>query len=159
MADHTPFLTVFPGCAPLQSAAGGLEKAWVTEVLVNTAERSLSVSARFAAMPSPVDLHDLTERLRRDYGLNTVTLNPDYPPTTNTVTLPAETGHVSPGDVLMGRSIRQSPVPLNTVTLESGRVTVQGEVISVTSRELAKRGAAILSFDITDKTSSIRVTH
>ena len=58
----------------------------------------------------------------------------------------------------MGRSIRQQPVSMDTLTLESGRVTVEGDVFAVSSRQLQKRGGAVLSFDITDHTNSIRVT-
>ena len=46
---------------------------------------------------------------------------------------------------------------MNTLTLESGKVTVEGDVVDVTSRTLAKRGSAVLCFDITDRTNSVRV--
>ena len=35
MTEHTPFLTIFPGCAHLGAAAGGLDKAYVTDVQVD----------------------------------------------------------------------------------------------------------------------------
>ena len=38
MPDHTPFLSVFPGCADLMSLAGGLEKAYITEVQIDLRE-------------------------------------------------------------------------------------------------------------------------
>ena len=77
MTDNTPFLTIFPGCEDLQSLAGGLDKAVVTDVQVDQRERTIAVCARFAAMPSPVDLTALTERLREDYGLSRVAIVPD----------------------------------------------------------------------------------
>ncbi|MBQ9662900.1 MAG: PolC-type DNA polymerase III [Oscillospiraceae bacterium] len=157
MAEHPSFLTVFPGCKDLITLAGGLDKATVTDVQVHAAERSISVAARFSAMPSPVDITQLTERLRSDYALNSVAIIPDYPKTESVVQV--SVGASAPtGDVLMGRSIRQTPVRMETLKLESGRVTVEGDVFAVSSRELAKRGAAILSFDITDRTNSIRVS-
>ena len=79
MTDHTPFLTIFPGCADLSASCGDLRKAYVTEVRVNTAERSMTVAARFVVMPSPVELNALSDRLRSDYGLTRVYMNPDYP--------------------------------------------------------------------------------
>ena len=79
MAEHTPFLLIFPGCADLADSCGGLDRAYVTDVLVNAAERSLTVSAWFPTMPSPVDLNQLRERLLQDYALSRVVLNPDYP--------------------------------------------------------------------------------
>ena len=158
MAEHTPFLLIFPGCADLADSCGGLDRAYVTDVLVNTAERHLTVSAWFPTMPSPVDLNQLRERLLQDYALSRVVLNPDYPAPVSASPEPPAGAGGSHGDVLMGRAIRQSPVLMETLTLESGRVTVEGDVVAVSSRELAKRGAAVLSFDITDRTNSIRVS-
>ena len=48
--------------------------------------------------------------------------------------------------------------PQSTVTLESGKVTVEGDVVAVTSRRLQKRGSAVLCFDITDRTNSVRIS-
>ena len=47
---------------------------------------------------------------------------------------------------------------MNTLSLESGKVCVEGDVVAVTSRTLAKRGSAALAFDITDRSNSIKVT-
>ena len=77
--DHTPFLTAFPGCADLHELCGGLQKAYITSVQVSEAERTISVSAWFPAMPSPVETASLTERLRADYDLRGVSLQPDFP--------------------------------------------------------------------------------
>ena len=157
MSELTPFLTVFPTCTDLPA----LREAILQSATVNTKENSLSVTVRFPAMPSPALLTQLTARLKQDYGLSGVNVIPDYP---EPVSVPAP-GTVSPGvpssssgEVLLGRSIRQNPVPMNTLKLESGRVTVEGDVFAVSSRELTKRGGAVLSFDITDHTNSIRVS-
>ena len=162
MTDYTPFLKIFPGCEDLRSLAGGLEQAYVTDAQVDARERTLVVCARFAAMPSPVDVNTLTERLRADYGLKTAAIVPDYPrpkaaatPSSGT---PVHSGGDGPkGDLLFGRAIRQKPVPMNTLTLESGKVTVEGDVVAVTSRS-TKNGGAVLAFDLTDRTNSVSVT-
>ena len=162
MSDYTPFLTIFPGCTDLLSLAGGLDKAFVTDVQVDLRERSMTVSARFASMPSMVDITTLTERLKRDYALNGVGLVPDYPRTVKASTAAmvpgAPGGREAPkGDVLFGKSIKQKPVPMNTLTLESGRVTVEGDVVAVSSRT-TRNGGAVLGFDLTDRTNSVRVS-
>ena len=77
--DHTSFLTAFPGCADLHELCGGLKKAYITSVQVSEAERTISVSAWFPAMPSPVETASLTERIRADYDLRSVSLQPDFP--------------------------------------------------------------------------------
>ncbi len=157
MSDHTPFLTVFPGCADLLASVPGMDRAAVLEARVNPSESTLMVRVHFPSMPSPVALSQLTERLRLDYGLAHVDLIPDYPAPVSSAPETPATG-ASSGDVLMGRTIRQTPVPMSTLTLESGRVTVEGDVFAVSSRSLAKNGAAVLSFDITDRTNSVRVS-
>ena len=163
MSEHTPFLTIFPGCEDIKSCAGGLEKAYVTDVQVDLAELMLTVCAWFPAMPSPVDISSISQRLKEDYGLSGVGLVPDYPKVKLASTAAAAATAPAPGgppkgDVLMGRSIKQRPVPMSTLSLESGKVTVEGDVVAVTSRRLQKRGSAVLCFDITDRTNSIRIS-
>ena len=55
------------------------------------------------------------------------------------------------------RQIKKKPVPMNTLELDMGIVVVEGDVFAVEHRELKKRNAWVISFDITDYTSSIRV--
>ena len=163
MSGHTPFLTIFPGCLDLSGTAGGLEKAYVTKVQIGPQERSMMICAWFASMPSPVETGALSERLKEEYGLSGCSLIPDYP---QPKSAPAPmggagqpaTGGAPQGNVLFGRAIKMHPVPMNTLTLESGRVCVEGDVVAVTSRSLQKRGSAVLCFDITDHTNSIRVS-
>ena len=163
MSEHTPFLEIFPGCEALASVAGGLEKAYVTDVQVDAAERTLSVAAWFAAMPSPVEIRSVSERLKQDYGLAGVGIAPDYPRPKRAsqaaeITQAPAPGGKPQGSVLMGKAIKQRPVPMHTLTLESGRVTVEGDVVAVTSRTIPKGGGAVLCFDLTDRTNSVRVS-
>lgn len=88
---------------------------------------------------------------------------PDFPrpklaSTSATTGKAPASGDAPKGDVLYGRAIKQHPVPMNTLSLESGKVTVEGDVVAVTSRVLQKRGGAVLGFDITDRTSSIKIS-
>ena len=163
MSEHTSFLTIFPGCEDLSAMAGGLDKAYVTDVQVDPLERTMTVCAWFPAMPSPVDISALGERLKLEYGLSGVGLVPEYPqPKAASSALAGAakppSGGAPQGDVLFGRAIKMHPVPMNTLSLESGKVCVEGDVVAVTSRTLAKRGSAVLAFDITDRTNSIKVT-
>ncbi len=161
MSDHTPFLTIFPGCTDLIGLAGGLEKAYVTDVQVDLKERSMTVSARFAAMPSLVDVKAITGRLRSQYELDDVVLLPDYPRPAATGDAPAGAGSAKggapKGNILFGRAIKQKPVPMSSLTMDSGRVTVEGDVVVVSNRK-TKGGGAVLSFDLTDRTNTLRVS-
>ena len=163
MSEHTPFLEIFSGCSELASYCGGLDKAYVTEVQIDAAERTMTVNAWFASMPSPAELQVLSERLKADYELSGVGIVPDFPrmklasSSATSGKAPAPGGPPK-GEVLFGRAIKQSPVPMNTLSIESGKVTVEGDVVDVSSRLLQKSGGAVLGFDITDKTSSIKVS-
>ena len=37
MSEHTPFLTIFPGCQAISGCAGGLDKSYVTDVQIDQA--------------------------------------------------------------------------------------------------------------------------
>ena len=56
------------------------------------------------------------------------------------------------------RQIKKVPRPMNTLELDMGVVVVEGDVFAVEHRELKKRNAWVISFDVTDYTSSIRVS-
>lgn len=159
MSEHTSFLEIFPGTESLRASCGGLEKAYVTDVAVSTAAGSMDVSAWFTRAPAPAEIDNLKNALQKDYGLNRVSINADYPK-------PAEAKEPKPsrphgskpdGAVLMGRSIKRAPDPMSGLTQSSGRVVVEGDVFEVTSRKLQKRDGAMLCFDITDLTGSIRI--
>ena len=162
MSEHTSFLTIFPGCSDYSCFAGGLDKAYVTDVQIDRQSLSMTISAWFSTMPSPSEINNLSERLKDDYGLEAVVFIPDYPRPkgmpVGSYTEKSPDGSAPKGDVLYGKPIKQKPVPMNTLSLESGRVTVEGDVIAVTSRSLAKNGSAVLCFDITDRTNSVRIS-
>ncbi len=62
------------------------------------------------------------------------------------------------GKVIFGREVKKDPTPMGELDLDMGTVAVQGEVFSIDHRELKKRGAWVVSFDVTDYTGSVRVT-
>ena len=55
------------------------------------------------------------------------------------------------------REIRGVPVPMHTLELDMGTVIVEGDVFAVDHKELKKRGAWVVSFDVTDYTGSVRI--
>ena len=151
-----PFLTIFPGCEPLRDSAGGLDKAEVENVVVSTDEQYMTIDARFASVVAPGDIGALESSLRSQYGLLRVTLNAECPK----IVPQQAKAEPKDGKLLYGKPLRKADTPadMSTVTLESGYVTVKGEIFAVNNREIQKRGANILSFDITDYTGSVRVS-
>ena len=62
------------------------------------------------------------------------------------------------GDAIYGKSFKNKATPMNELSLDMGTVTVEGKVFNIEHKELTKRNAWVINFDITDNTSSIRVS-
>ena len=62
-----------------------------------------------------------------------------------------------PSDLIFGKPFSGAPVPMKDVNIDMNRTIVEGEVFAVNHRELKKRNAWIISFDMTDYTGSVRV--
>ena len=151
-ANAVGFLEIFPDCAGLSGLCGGLDKAEVTSVVVNSAELTMEVEALFTRAPAPAELSSLENELREEYGLASVRIEADYPRAAQ---------EKQPGGasrVLYGKAIKEPKlVEMSALNLESGTVAVKGEVFAVNNREIQKRGAYVLSFDMTDYIGSVRV--
>ena len=63
----------------------------------------------------------------------------------------------SKGEAILGRAVTKRPTPMNELELDMGVVVVEGDVFAVDHKELKKRGAWVVAFDLTDYTGSIRV--
>ncbi len=63
-----------------------------------------------------------------------------------------------PGDMIFGKPFRGTVVPMKDIDLNMGSVIVEGRVFSVDHKELTKRNAVVVKFDMTDHTSSIRIS-
>lgn len=53
--------------------------------------------------------------------------------------------------------IKKDPTPMSELNLDMGTVVVKGDVFSVENKELTRRKAWVVSFDITDYTGSVRI--
>ena len=69
----------------------------------------------------------------------------------------ASTPAESAGALFYGRPFSGRPVRMEELNLDMFRVIVEGKVFAVQHRELKKRGAWVICFDMTDYTSSVRV--
>lgn len=58
------------------------------------------------------------------------------------------------GDRLLGRELREEPVPMNTIAPEDEHVVVEGEIFRVESREIKKK-RVLVSFLFSDRTTSM----
>ncbi|MCI8869510.1 MAG: PolC-type DNA polymerase III [Lawsonibacter sp.] len=62
------------------------------------------------------------------------------------------------GKNIFGHPIKKSPLSIGELELDMGTVVIEGDVFAVDNRELKKRGAWVVAFDVTDYTGSIRVS-
>ena len=69
----------------------------------------------------------------------------------------ADTKVVQQTDVLFGKPIKGSTTPMGDVDLDMGSVIVEGKVFAVDHKELKKRNAWVINFDMTDHTGSVRI--
>ncbi len=61
-------------------------------------------------------------------------------------------------ETIFGKPFKHTPVPMKDVQLDMGLVTVEGRVFFIEHKELIKRNAVVIKFDITDNTGSVRVS-
>ena len=60
-------------------------------------------------------------------------------------------------NAIYGKPFKGTPVPMKEVSLDMGSVIVEGKVFAVTHKELKKRNAWVVNFDMTDNTGSVRI--
>ena len=58
---------------------------------------------------------------------------------------------------IYGKPFKGNPVPMKEVSLDMGGVIVEGKVFAVAHKELKKRNAWVVNFDMTDNTGSVRI--
>ena len=61
-------------------------------------------------------------------------------------------------DVIFGKAFRGNVTAMKDIDLNMGNVIVEGKVFALDHKELPKRNAVVVKFDITDNTSSVRIS-
>ena len=59
---------------------------------------------------------------------------------------------------IFGKPFKGSPIPMNHLSLDMGFVIVEGKVFNVENKELTKRNAWVINIDMTDNSSSVRIS-
>ncbi len=132
-------------------------KKMVEECVPNVVRRLRQITGA-QGISIAVEARDITgqalfqelERLRQE----AVTANPVL------TAAPAKKQTAAPAvssDAFYGKPFKTLSTPMKDVTLDMGIVTVEGRVFAVEHKELKKRNAWVVNFDMTDNTGSIRV--
>ncbi len=61
-------------------------------------------------------------------------------------------------EVFFGKPFKGKPIPMKDLVMDMGYVVVEGRVFATDHKELKKRAAWIINFDMTDNTGSVRVS-
>ncbi|MBR7122071.1 MAG: PolC-type DNA polymerase III [Oscillospiraceae bacterium] len=64
---------------------------------------------------------------------------------------------VQQSDAIYGRAFKGKTVPMSELSLDMGSVIVEGRVFNVEHKELKKRNAWVINFDMTDNYGSVRI--
>ncbi|MGM9521465.1 MAG: PolC-type DNA polymerase III [Oscillospiraceae bacterium] len=158
LENAVPFCEMFPGCSGDGALDGILGSAQVLDATVERAARKMRLRVSFGAFVPPVYINMLESKIAAEYSLNRVTVTPMFPAEKVPVQKTNKSGGQSgAGTAIFGKLYKSEITPMSELTLDSGKVTVSGHVFAVTSREI-KSGAFVLCFDMTDGTSSVRVS-
>ncbi len=149
---------MFPCCEGIHKSYGNLGDAFVLGATVNRERTGMTVRVLFAAMPSPAEISALEWAIQAEFGLHEVKIEGEWPQTEPRAPEKKTAGPASSGKVLMGRAVKGRPIPMGQASAEQKTVVVCGRVFAVDSRTVQRLGAAVLQFDMTDGTGSIRVS-
>lgn len=61
-------------------------------------------------------------------------------------------------EAFYGKPFRGSTVPMKDLNMDMGTIIVEGRVFAIEHKELTKRNAWVIKFDMTDNTNSIRIS-
>ena len=121
----------------------------VREVLQQRFGAPVSIIIHAGAALEGQALFEATQKLRS----NTVV---DIP--VASVSVKKENSSAASNDAIFGKPFRNNAVPMKDIDLNMGNVVVEGKVFAVDHKELPKRNAVVIKFDMTDNTSSVRVS-
>ena len=100
-------------------------------------------------------LYEETARIRRE--MMQMVPAPNFKDAVPTKSGNSKTTQDPSGDLIFGKPFSGEATPMSELTLDMFKVIVEGEVFAVDHKELKKRNAWVISFDLTDCTNSVRV--
>ena len=137
---------MFPFCAP--SAGGGDEailrpfgEAVVFAAEVDKASAAMNLSVEFPELPAPVAVSTAEGRIAANYHLDRVEILPFVRAAAKKEKAP-EKGGAEGAKLLWGKKFKGAAAPIASLTPESGRTVVSGQVFGREIREVRGDGAS-----------------
>lgn len=168
--DNVLLFEMFPFCRGNNKLAADYSGARVISATVDKTRTHMKITVSLSDPVPPMEITALEGIIAQEYGLVNVDLTAIYARASSEqwrksgVKSSAKGGKggggTAPGVIIMGRRIGESAkyTKISDLNLDLGRATVKGEVCNVNSRLIERRNAWLLSFDLTDYTSTIQVT-
>ena len=185
MSKKIPFLQMFSLLRAATELAAATQNWLITAAAIDKTSRSAKIQIEGASGAGGNLVDQAEQAIAKAYGLNSVKieLSQDAPPppppkqeeddpfakteairkaALRELKRPAPTaaaGKKPPaGSTIFGKAIKRPSTPVGELELDMGMVAVEGDVFNVENRELKKRGAWVVAFDMSDGTGSIRVS-
>ena len=118
---------------------------WLKDMFDTTVKIDIQVGKELDAQ----ELFEATEKIRQSAVAHMPEIKEPAPK--------AKVAAASNPNLLYGKPIKGDPIPMNTISMDSGRVVVEGEIFAMEHRELTKTKAWVINFDLTDYKGSVRV--
>ena len=64
----------------------------------------------------------------------------------------------APSDTFYGKPFKGVSIPMKDISMDMGTVIIEGRVFNIDHKELKKRNAWVVKFDVTDNTNSVRIS-
>ena len=188
MSQKIPFLQMFAALRQWTELSNGAEGWMIASAAIDKASRSAEIKVEGVSGAAPNLIAQAEEAISRAYGLSSVKIealapetpvpsevspsqpeeSPDPFARTEAIRRAAMKNAARPaapqkakkpqGKAIFGKPIKKAPVPMGELELDMGTVVVEGDVFALDNRELKKRGAWVVAFDMTDGTGSVRVS-
>ncbi|MBQ3405085.1 MAG: PolC-type DNA polymerase III, partial [Oscillospiraceae bacterium] len=151
MQEPILFLDMFPFFRKDDNLNAKFEKVMISGAQVNSSENTIDIDIITEEAIAPFVLGQAESGISAEFGFAGTHIHPS-------LKLREKKKSKSKTEKIFG-SVPKGPVsPISDVTLESGQVTVRGEVFDLEQRSVKNGDAIVLSFGLTDYTGSIRVS-
>lgn len=112
--------------------------------------REVAIEIEAGGLSEDADLFAETARIRAEAAAN-------WTPPAPREERPKKQEHPVQTDLIFGKPFQGPVTAMDELSLDMARVIIEGTVFGVDNKELKKRGAWIINFNLTDNRSSIRV--
>ncbi len=187
MSEKIPLLEMFSALRRYTELAVAVEGWYISSATISKAQRSAEITVEGARGAGANLIEELQQAICRSYMLSSVKIAVDdkCAPTPDRIqeepaaedvfarteamraaamqSIPkvssaADKPKEKKPDVIYGKVIRNKPMPIGSLDPDSGQVVIEGDVFAVEHKELKKRNAWVIGFDVTDYTGSIHIS-